>query len=108
MHLVGREASRELLHELAKALGAFADRDRQRAVEFAVQKELPVLGIEAHGVGRQHIDGKIGREPRNVFAVGLGKMARGIVFYELSTLAMGNGELGNNGSTCYSPFGIRR
>jgi hypothetical protein len=53
-----------------------------------VQKELPVLGIEAHSVGRHHVDGEIGREPRNVFAVGLGEMARGIVFHE-SARALG-------------------
>src|ERR1051326_8958034 len=85
MDFVGGKAPFQLAHELAKALRAFADRGGQRAVEFAVQKEFPVLGIEAHGVGRQHVDGEIGREPRNVFAVGLGKMACWIVFHELVT-----------------------
>ena len=34
-----------------------------------MKKELPVLGIEAHDSGWQHIDGEIRRELRNVFAV---------------------------------------
>ena len=34
-----------------------------------MKKELPVLGIEAHDIGWQHIDGEILRELRNVFAV---------------------------------------
>jgi hypothetical protein len=34
-----------------------------------VQQELPILGIEAHDIGWQHIDGEIRRELQNVFAV---------------------------------------
>ena len=33
-----------------------------------MKEELPVLGIEAHDVGWQHIDGEIRRELRNLFA----------------------------------------
>jgi hypothetical protein len=36
-----------------------------------VKKKLPVLGIEAHDVGGKHIDGEIGRELQNNFAVEL-------------------------------------
>src|ERR1043166_1316745 len=85
MHFVGGKAPFQLAHELAKALRALAYRGSKRAIEFAVKKELPVLGIEAHRIGRQHIDGEIGCEPRNVFAVGLRKMAGGVGFYEVST-----------------------
>ena len=45
--------------------------DGERTIELAVKKELPVLGIEAHDIGWQHIDGEIRRELRNVFAVKL-------------------------------------
>jgi hypothetical protein len=34
-----------------------------------VKEKLPVLGIEAHGIGWQDIDGEIRRKLRNVFAV---------------------------------------
>ena len=34
-----------------------------------VKKKLPVFGIEAHHIGRQHIDAEIRRELRNIFAV---------------------------------------
>jgi hypothetical protein len=40
----------------------------QRAIELAVKEELPVLGIETHDIGWQHIDGEIRRELQNVFA----------------------------------------
>ena len=48
---------------------AFTDCGRQRTIKLAVQEELAVLGIEAHRIGRQQIDGEIRRELRNVFAV---------------------------------------
>ena len=59
----------ELANELPKALSAFRYCSRQRAKELAVEKELPVLGIEAHHIGWQHIDAEVRREPRNVVAV---------------------------------------
>jgi hypothetical protein len=34
-----------------------------------VKQKLPVLRIEAHDIGRQHIDGEIRRELRNALAV---------------------------------------
>ena len=67
--LVGRKISLQLANEFPNSSSAFAYRGRQRAIEFAVKEELPVLGIEAHDIGRQHIDGEIRRELRNVFAV---------------------------------------
>ena len=50
-----------------------------------MKKELPVLGIEAHDIGRQHIDGEIRRELRNVFAVMLRKAVPVIACHEVST-----------------------
>ena len=41
---------------------------RERTIKLAVKKELPVLGIEADDIGRQHIDGEIRCELWNVFA----------------------------------------
>ena len=34
-----------------------------------MKQELPIVGIEANDIGRQHIDGEIRRELRNVSAV---------------------------------------
>ena len=50
-----------------------------------MKKELPVLGIEAHDIGWQHIDGEIRRELRNVFAVMLRKAVSVIACHEVST-----------------------
>ena len=50
-----------------------------------MKKELPVLGIEAHDIGWQHIDGEIRRELRNVFAVMLRKAVPVIACHEVST-----------------------
>ena len=70
---VGWKILLQLANELPKALSAFSYCGRQRAIEFAMKKELPVFGIEAHDIGWQHIDGEIWRELRNVFAVRLRK-----------------------------------
>ena len=64
-----------------------ADCGGERAVELAVKKELPVLGIEAHDIGRQHIDGEIRRELRNVFAVALRRAVSAFACPEASTRA---------------------
>jgi hypothetical protein len=50
-----------------------------------MKKKLPVLGIEAHHVGRQHIDGEMRRELRNVFAVTQCKGVLVIAGHEVST-----------------------
>ena len=70
----------------AKLLPA-ADRGRERTIERAVKKELPVLGIEAHDIGRQHVDGEIRRELRNVFAVTLRRAVPAIACHEAGTRA---------------------
>ena len=40
-------------------------------IELAMKKEFSVLGIEAHDIGRQHMNSEIRCELRNVFAVEL-------------------------------------
>ena len=59
----------KLTNKLAKTLAAVSDCGGERAIERAVKKELPVLRIKARLVGRQHVDGEIRREARNVFAI---------------------------------------
>ena len=72
--LVGWKVLLQLANELPKALSTFSYCGRQRTIELAVKKEFPVLGIEAHDIGWQHIDGEIRRELRNVFAVSCVKL----------------------------------
>jgi hypothetical protein len=72
-------------HELAKTLSTLAYRGSECAIELAVKKELAVLGIEAHDLGRQHIDGEIRREPRNILAVMLRNAIAGIACHAVST-----------------------
>ncbi len=66
--LVGRKLPSQIANELRKALSAFSDGGGERAIKLAVKEELPVLGIEADDIGRQHIDREIWRELRNFFA----------------------------------------
>src|SRR3974377_722839 len=73
------------MNELPNALSTFSYCRRQRTIEFAVKKELSVFGIEAHDIGRQHIDGIIRCELRNVFAVTLRMAVSVIAFHEVST-----------------------
>jgi hypothetical protein len=83
--LLGGKIPLQLANELPNALSAFAYRRRERTVEFAVQKELPVLGIKTHHIWRQNIDGEIGRKLRNGFAVVPREAVPGIVFHEVNT-----------------------
>src|SRR5215475_6899708 len=69
LDFVGWKILLQLAHELPNAQSASAYCGRQCTIELAMKKELPVLGIEAHDIGRQHIDAEIRRELRNVFAV---------------------------------------
>ena len=64
MDLVRWKIPLQRANEFAKAPAAFSDCGRQRTIKLAVKKELPVLGIEAHGIGRQQIDREIRRELR--------------------------------------------
>ena len=65
---VGRKFLCQLADDLAKAFSR-SDSIGDDAKQLAMQKEFAVFGIEAHRIGRQHIDGVIRRELRNVFAV---------------------------------------
>jgi hypothetical protein len=85
MDLVGWKIPFQLANQLPNALSILSYRGGERAIEFAVKQELPVLGIEAHDIGGQRIDGEIRRELRNVFAVSQRKLASGIACHEVST-----------------------
>lgn len=61
---VGRIFLAKLTRNLGEAL-AGADRVGNRAIEFAVQKELPVFAIETHCLWRQNVDRKMRRELRD-------------------------------------------
>ena len=84
--LIGGKILPQLANELRNTL-AGAERGRERTIERAVKKELPVLGIEAHHIGRQHVDGEIRRELRNVFAVTLRRAVPAIACPEAGTRA---------------------
>src|SRR5262249_56375403 len=75
----------QLTNELPNALSTLSYCRRQRTIELAMEKELSVLGIEAHDIGRQHIDGEIRCELRNVFAVVLRMAVPVIVCHEVRT-----------------------
>ena len=85
--LLRREILLELANELPKTLAAFSYRGGERAIELAVKKELPVLGKEAHRVGRQQIDAEIGGESRNVIAAVRRNRAAAIACHGVSTRA---------------------
>ena len=85
MDFVGWKILLQVANELPKAPSTLSYRVGERTIELAVKQELPVLGIEAHDIGRQHIDGEIRRELRNVFAVMLCKLVSVIACHEVST-----------------------
>src|SRR5271166_3136092 len=87
MDFVGRKIRLQLANELPKTFSALSYRGGERTIELAVQQKLPVLRIEAHDIGRQHIDGEIRRELRNALAVLLGKAVSLIACHEVSTHA---------------------
>ena len=68
LDLVGRIFPLELTEEVAKAAAAISYRRRQRTIELAMEEELPVFRVEAHGIGRQQIDAEVRRKLRNVLA----------------------------------------
>ncbi len=83
--LVGGEIRLQIANKLPKALSALPDRGGERAIELTVKQEFPVLGIEAHDIRRQNIDGEIRRELRNLFTVELRGFVSGIACHEVST-----------------------
>src|ERR1700733_11244204 len=82
MDLFGREILLQVTNELLKGPSALSYRMRERTIEFPMKQELPVLGIKADDIGRQHIDAEIRRELRNAFAIMLCKF---IACHEIST-----------------------
>ena len=76
MDLVRWKIPLQRANKFAKAPAAFSDCGGQRTIKLAVKEELPVLGIEAHDIGRQQIDREIRRKLRNVFAVVEGRRFR--------------------------------
>ena len=66
--LVGRKFPLQFGDQPAQAFPGLSDRLGERDIEFAVQEEFSVLRIEAHDIGREHVDGEIRRELHNVFA----------------------------------------
>jgi hypothetical protein len=86
LDFVRRKIPFHLTKDLAKSLSG-TYRDGERAIERAVKKELPVLGIEAHNVGRQHVGAEILRELRNVLALVQREAGGAIACHEVSTHA---------------------
>ena len=84
MDFVGWKILLQVTNELPKAPATLSYRGGECTIELAVKQELPVLGIEAHDIGWQHIDGEIRRELRNVFAVTLCKLVSVIACHEVS------------------------
>ena len=58
----------ENANERANTLSILRDRRGERTLKLAVKEELPVLRIEADGIGWQHIDAEIRRKPQDVLA----------------------------------------
>src|SRR5882757_10827765 len=85
MDLFGRKILLEVMNELPKAPSTLSDRIGERTIEFAVKQKLPVFGIEAHDIRRQHIHAEIRRELRNRFAIMLCKLVSEIARHEVST-----------------------
>src|SRR4051812_36692441 len=82
---VGREMPVQVARDIPKALAALANGRRQRAVELTMEKELPVLRIEAHHIGRLYVDGEVRCELRNVLAVTQRRDVLGIACHEVCT-----------------------
>jgi hypothetical protein len=83
MDFVGRKILLQVTNELLKAPSTLSYRIGERAIEFAMKQELPILGIEAHDVGWQHIDTEIRGELRNAFAIRR-KLVSGTACHEVS------------------------
>src|SRR5450759_3985552 len=83
----GGKSLPQRVRELRQAFSAFSYRRGEGAIKLAVKKELPVLGIEAYDVGRQHIDREIRRELRNVVAGVPRRAGLAILRHDVSTRA---------------------
>ena len=87
MDFVGWKILLQITNELPKALSTLRYRGGEGAIELAMKQELPIVGIEANDIGRQHIDGEIRRELRNLSAVMLCNLVSVIACHEVSTRA---------------------
>src|ERR1700733_14357335 len=85
INFIGWKILLEVTNELLKAPSTLPDRIGERTIEFAVKQKLPVFGIEAHDIRRQHIHAEIRRELRNRFAIMLCKLGSEIARHEVST-----------------------
>ena len=74
MDFVGWKILLQVADQLPKALYTLSYCGGECTIELAVEQKLPVLGIEAYDIGREHVDGEIRRKLRHVFAVMLWKL----------------------------------
>src|SRR3954451_20845070 len=84
LNLLGRKIPAQVADELSETPSTLRDCRGERAREFAVKKELPVLRVETHHVRRQHINREVRRELRNVFA-GIALQAGKLCVHDVST-----------------------
>ncbi|WP_244550038.1 hypothetical protein [Bradyrhizobium sp. cf659] len=68
LDLVGRKVLRKLANDLRPGLAVLPDRGGEGAVEFAVQEEFAVLGIETNRIGRQYVSGEVRCKSESVLA----------------------------------------
>src|SRR6516165_2390961 len=88
MDFVGWKILLQVTNEFPKTPFTLSYRGSECTIELAVKQKLPVLGIEAHDVRWQHIDGEIRRELRNVFAATLCKLVSTITCHKLGTCTL--------------------
>jgi hypothetical protein len=82
---VGWKILLEVTNEPLKAPSTLSYRVGERAIELAMKQKLSILGIEAHDIGRQHIDAEIRCELRNGFAIMRCKLVFVIARHKVST-----------------------
>src|SRR3954447_4239615 len=89
LDFLGGKKRLEFTNEFSKAPAALCYRGGEGAIKLAVEKELPILGIQADHVRWQHIDGEIGRELRNVLA-GIPREVNTLACHRFSTRSSTN------------------
>jgi hypothetical protein len=72
-----------------------------------MKQELPVLGVKAYDIGRQHVDGEIRRELRNVFAVMLCNLVSVIACHEVGIRTFGSGRYKAYSPAAWAPSTLR-
>src|SRR5262249_17352956 len=68
LDFIARKRLAKFADEFAPSLAALRDCRSQRAIEFAVQEEFPVLRIEADDILWQQVGAEIRRESQDVLA----------------------------------------